>query len=146
MCREIILKKSNFEVFPKICNQISQQILQKFHIISVSILPFWYIWVCRRKFFGLFSVPRVKKFDDHWSIRLFRQQIVRGRRTTEGIDTVFENVYNFLRLCHLLLQSSSSPPRRIGSETSKKCIGSEMSEKTIWNYLIKFWRWNFSGH
>jgi hypothetical protein len=39
---------------------------------------------------------------------------------TEGIDTVFENVYNFLRLCHLLLQSSFSPPRKIGSETSKK--------------------------
>jgi hypothetical protein len=43
-----------------------------------------------------------------------------GRLTFERIDTVFENVYNFLRLCHLLLQSSFSPPRRIGSETSKK--------------------------
>ncbi len=54
-----------------------------------------------------------------------------GRLTTEGIDTISENVYNFLRLCHLLLQSSFSPPGRIGSETSKMCIGSEMSEKTI---------------
>ncbi len=62
------------------------------------------------------------------TIRLFRQQIVRGRETTEGIDTVFENIYNFLGLCHLFLPSSFSPPRRIGSETSKKGIG---SEKTI---------------
>ncbi len=54
------------------------------------------------------------------STRLFRLLNTGGRLTTEGIDTVFENVYNFLRLCHLLLQSSFSPPRRIGSETSKK--------------------------
>jgi hypothetical protein len=49
---------------------------------------------------------------------------------TEGIDIVFENVYNFLRLCHVLLQTSFNPPRKVGSETSKKWIGSDMSEKT----------------
>ncbi len=58
--------------------------------------------------------------DSKQSTRLFRLLNTGGRLTTEGIDTVFENVYNFLRLCHLLLQSSFSPPRKIGSETSKK--------------------------
>jgi hypothetical protein len=50
---------------------------------------------------------------------------------TEGTDTVFENVYNFLRLCHLLFQSSFSPQEESGQKRQKKCIGSEMSEKSI---------------
>ncbi len=41
--------------------------------VSVSILPFWHIWVCRQKIFGLFSVPRAKKFDDHCSRTIDRR-------------------------------------------------------------------------
>jgi hypothetical protein len=66
---------------------------------------------------------------------------------TEGIDTVFENVYNFLRLCHQLFQSSFSPPRRIGSETSKKVYWvRNVREDYSRDFLRLGWKTWFQGN
>jgi hypothetical protein len=50
---------------------------------------------------------------------------------TEGIDNVFENVYNFLGYVIYFFNPVSVPQEESGQKRQKKCIGSGMSEKTI---------------
>jgi hypothetical protein len=59
-----------------------------------------------------------------------------GRFSTEGIETGFEDLYNFLMFNIYFNKPVSISPNKSGQKRQKKCIGSEMSEKTM-NRLMK---------